>query len=315
MIFIHPVDGSHRNGWTGGQYSVLRAAFGLFLAADFAADYWRGSERHWFWIVIRALIPLFFAFGSGGRWTAAFLLFICADIAEGMGSRGRAPFAALVAIPLVAHLFLPPAPYGSVPARGRVDPDGGWRFPPRLLLAVRAAAAVVDVWLVARAAGGSNVLGLLVPALFVNLLACDPGWIRGTYPCATDTVFFDGTCGLCHRGVRLALAEDRAGTTFRFAPLGGQLWREKLGDRPGLPDSMVVLGAGGETFLRSRAVLHTLKRLGGLWRVLASVMALVPRPLRDAVYDLIARVRYRLFGRAKEACPLLPPELRSRFVA
>ena len=41
----------------------------------------------------------------------------------------------------------------------------------------------------------------------------------------------------------------------------------------------------------------------------------VPRPLRDVAYDFVARVRYRIFGKTKEACPLMPPELRSRFSA
>ena len=56
-----------------------------------------------------------------------------------------------------------------------------------------------------------------------------------------------------------------------------------------------------------------MKRLGGWWRVLATIGTVVPRPIRDAAYDLVARVRYRVFGRAKEACPILPPDLRSRF--
>ena len=64
---------------------------------------------------------------------------------------------------------------------------------------------------------------------------------------------------------------------------------------------------------RSDAALHLLHRIGGGWRRVAALGRLVPRGLRDAVYDLVARVRYRVFGRKDEACPVIPPALRSRF--
>jgi predicted DCC family thiol-disulfide oxidoreductase YuxK len=276
-------------------------------------EFWRGSEKHWLWLVIRALLPLVYAFGAGDRLASVLLLFIFGDIAEGMKSSAHAPFALFIAIPLLVHLFLPPAPYGSLAARGRVDPRGGWSFSPKLLRAVRFAAVLVDAWVVVPAVRGNLSLDLVAPAIFVNLLAFDPAWIRRTHPGTTDLVFYDGTCGLCHRGVRFLLAEDRTGTAFTFAPLGGDLFRQTIGDQWSLPDSMVVRTAGGETLLRSSAGLHLLKRLGGWWRVLATVCGAAPRPLRDAVYDRVARVRYRMFGRAPEACPILPPDLRSRF--
>ena len=144
-----------------------------------------------------------------------------------------APFALFIAIPLLLHLFLPPAPYGSDAARGRVDPRGGWNFPPKLLRAVRFAAVLVDAWIVVPAVRGNLVPDLVAPAIFVNLLAFDPAWIRGTHPGTTDLVFYDGTCGLCHRGVRFFLAEDRAGTSFQFAPLGGELFGKRSAIRPG----------------------------------------------------------------------------------
>ena len=70
---------------------------------------------------------------------------------------------------------------------------------------------------------------------------------------------------------------------------------------------------GDRLLTKSSAVIHILHRLGGYWRVIGVVFSLVPRVLRDAGYDFVARVRYRIFGRTKEACPLLPPDLRSRF--
>ena len=56
-----------------------------------------------------------------------------------------------------------------------------------------------------------------------------------------------------------------------------------------------------------------LGRLGPPWRLLGRLARMVPRALRDGVYDLVARVRYRVFGREPEACPVIPKQLRSRF--
>ena len=60
-------------------------------------------------------------------------------------------------------------------------------------------------------------------------------------------------------------------------------------------------------------MLRCLGRLGGLWRLLASALAIVPGPVRDLGYDAIAAVRYRLFRRPAEVCPLIPATLRVRF--
>jgi predicted DCC family thiol-disulfide oxidoreductase YuxK len=53
--------------------------------------------------------------------------------------------------------------------------------------------------------------------------------------------------------------------------------------------------------------------LGGGWRALAAVLAVVPRPVADAAYDFVARIRHAVFGRKSQACPLLPPRLVRRF--
>jgi predicted DCC family thiol-disulfide oxidoreductase YuxK len=129
-----------------------------------------------------------------------------------------------------------------------------------------------------------------------------------------ETVFYDGHCGLCHRFVRFVIARDRD-ARFHFAPLSGALLRESTteAERAALPDSVAVRTAQGALLVRSSAVLHVLERLGGGWRGLARAGRLVPRPLRDLAYDLVARVRGRLFARPPDVCPLLPKELAGRF--
>ncbi|MFZ3331073.1 MAG: DCC1-like thiol-disulfide oxidoreductase family protein [Candidatus Acidiferrales bacterium] len=130
-----------------------------------------------------------------------------------------------------------------------------------------------------------------------------------------DYLFYDGHCGLCHRAVKFVLKHDRGGRAFRFAPLQGETFatRVKVERRAGLPDSVVVQTRDGALLVRSAAFLHILRRLGGGWVVVATVVGLIPRALRDFVYDFVARVRYRVFGRQDEVCPLVPAELRARF--
>jgi predicted DCC family thiol-disulfide oxidoreductase YuxK len=83
--------------------------------------------------------------------------------------------------------------------------------------------------------------------------------------------------------------------------------------RAKLPDTFVVLTRDGTLLLRSDASLHVLRRLGGVWKILAKILSAFPRGLRDLVYDFVARSRYRLFGRHDGLCPVVPPNLRARF--
>jgi predicted DCC family thiol-disulfide oxidoreductase YuxK len=131
----------------------------------------------------------------------------------------------------------------------------------------------------------------------------------------TENLFYDGGCGLCHSAVRFALRADRAGTLFRFAPLGGETFCSLVpeADRATLCDSIVVRTENGLLLTRSSAVLHLMRRFGGVWRALGIIVAVMPRPLLDWGYDAIARVRHRLFAKPDAACPLVPRELRGRF--
>jgi predicted DCC family thiol-disulfide oxidoreductase YuxK len=138
----------------------------------------------------------------------------------------------------------------------------------------------------------------------LHLFTFDPRWVAARHAAAPDTVLYDGTCGLCHGTVRFLLAEDATGAAFRFAPLPESDSKE----------SVVVQTAKGATLRKSAAVIHLLHRLGGLWRILGFAFSLFPRALRDVLYDAVAAIRYRVFGRTKDACPLLPPDLRSRFL-
>lgn len=128
-------------------------------------------------------------------------------------------------------------------------------------------------------------------------------------------ILFDGVCNLCNGFVQFVIQHDASGQ-FRFAALQSEtgqrlLHRHQLAT-PVAPDSVVLL-ADGRAVTHSAAALGILARLGGRWAVLARVGGWFPRPLRDAVYRLIAHYRYRWFGR-QESCWLPTPALQSRFL-
>ena len=126
-------------------------------------------------------------------------------------------------------------------------------------------------------------------------------------------IFYDGTCALCHGFVRWVVARDAA-ASFQFAPLHGETFRRLVPDaaQRKLPDSVVVRDRFGELHTSSDAVVIVLYGLGRLRT--ASLLRLIPRTLRDFGYSLIARIRYAVFGRKQELCPMVPAELRVRFL-
>lgn len=127
-------------------------------------------------------------------------------------------------------------------------------------------------------------------------------------------LLFDGVCNLCNASVQWVIGHDPDGI-FRFASLQSDIGKEVL-QLYGLPVGeldTVVLVDEGKAFTRSDVPLRIFKKLGGWWR-LAGAFSIVPKFVRDAVYDWIARNRYRWFGK-KHECWLPTPELRARFLA
>jgi predicted DCC family thiol-disulfide oxidoreductase YuxK len=115
------------------------------------------------------------------------------------------------------------------------------------------------------------------------------------------TVLFDNTCNLCDSLVRFIRKRDKM-HRLRLVPLQSDEGRNIL-QSAGLPDTdsdTAVYMSEGEYFIRSSAVLHILKDLGGAWRVLYTFI-IVPAFIRDPIYNLVAKNRYRIFGR-KDYC-------------
>jgi predicted DCC family thiol-disulfide oxidoreductase YuxK len=158
---------------------------------------------------------------------------------------------------------------------------------------------------------------LTIGMLLVHLFTFDPAWLRRRMAHRSEWVFYDGNCALCHGWVRFVLAEDTDGKTFRISPLQGELFATcfPAEQRASLPDSLAVLTEDERLLTRSAAVLHVLRRLGGLWRIMGAILIVTPRSIIDWFYDRVAGLRKQLFHTQKNLCPVVSPELRRRFDA
>jgi predicted DCC family thiol-disulfide oxidoreductase YuxK len=146
----------------------------------------------------------------------------------------------------------------------------------------------------------------------------NPGVPHSSIAAGAHLVLYDGVCGLCNRLVRFVLAHDRR-EVFRYASLQsaiGTSMVERWGGDPKALSSFYVIAdfrtPHARVFTRSDATMFVAGQLGWPWRVIRAG-ALAPKPVRDAIYDLVGRMRYRIFGRY-EACPVMPAEFRNRFI-
>ena len=135
-------------------------------------------------------------------------------------------------------------------------------------------------------------------------------------------VIYDGFCGLCNTSIRWLLVRDRK-DRLRFVPSNDPTLAALLAAHPqpadpsGVPSSILVVRQAfsprPQVLIRSRAVLAALRELPQPWPVVAALLGLVPVFLADPVYRLIARWRYRIWGKL-ESCPIPTPAERAHFL-
>ena len=137
-------------------------------------------------------------------------------------------------------------------------------------------------------------------------------------PESNPIILYDGVCGLCNRLVQFVLKRDQR-DYFRFASLQSNMASTTLQRHDRDPhdlDTVYVVvdyGQPAECLLaRSDAIMFLLNRLGGVWK-LATLGKVLPRSLRDAMYELVATNRYRVFGKF-ESCMLPEPKHRAKFL-
>jgi len=411
--------------WTGGQYSLYRALLGSYLIVHFlqllpwASELFSAQgmisasvlsplinafpnilgfyDAPWFVIFLvlsAAVASFFFLLGYKDKWAAIWVWFVLACLF------GRNPLIANPALPylgwmLLAHLFIPSAPYGSLAAVGRTNPAGRWSMPQSVFVAAWAVMALTYTysgytkllspsWLAGDTLSlvlqnplardyflrdlflllPDSVLGfithailwieyLFLPLVFVpflkrfmweamfvvqlgflfllnfpdltivmllfHLLTYDPAWARGKKSKTKETIFYDGSCGLCHRVVRFALSEDKA-QRFNFSTIGGEYFNSVF-DRSiqdALPDSFILLNDRGDYSVEGEAVIELMLKLGGFWAVAGKLLNWLPINITNKLYRFIGTRRYRLFATPETVCPIISDkrdnsELMSRF--
>lgn len=125
-------------------------------------------------------------------------------------------------------------------------------------------------------------------------------------------ILFDGECNFCNSSVQFVIKRDPNGI-YNFASLQSDFARQVI-KKYGLSkeiDSFIYL-EGERLYIKSTAALRVCKGLRGLWKALY-VFIIVPKPLRNAVYEIIARNRYKWFGK-QETCMIPTAEMRNRFI-
>ena len=132
-------------------------------------------------------------------------------------------------------------------------------------------------------------------------------------------ILYDGVCGLCDRFTQFVLKRDTR-DLFRFASLQSEFAAQVLrgyGINPQQLDTVYVIvnfkQPDQQLLARSAAAIFVMKQLGGIWRVVALGLRILPRPLRAAAYNFVARNRYRWFGKY-ESCLLPDPRQRHKFL-
>lgn len=127
-------------------------------------------------------------------------------------------------------------------------------------------------------------------------------------------ILFDGVCNLCNNAVNFIIERDKD-DVFRFASLQSEVGKKLVSER-GIDtenmDSMVLIEPGVAYYQRSTAALEISKGLTGAYSML-SYFSVLPEGLRDSLYNLVAKNRYKWFGK-KDACMIPTPELKAKFL-
>jgi len=126
-------------------------------------------------------------------------------------------------------------------------------------------------------------------------------------------VLFDGVCNLCNSSVQFIIKRDKK-KQFRYASLQGIFGQEflKTHNLPADNFNSFILLEDEKNYSRSTGALRMLKHLGGVWSLFYGFI-IIPKFIRDGVYNWIARNRYKWFGK-KETCMIPTPELKERFL-
>ena len=121
-------------------------------------------------------------------------------------------------------------------------------------------------------------------------------------------IIFDGVCGFCNQSINLLLKLDKE-QIFKYTSLQGEYVKQLA-----IPKDLdsIVFYEEGKLYYKSTAILKIVRSLGGVWRV-ATIFLIIPRFIRDFIYDIIAKYRYHIFGKL-ESCRMPTAEEEALFL-
>ncbi len=138
-------------------------------------------------------------------------------------------------------------------------------------------------------------------------------WFKTSHPQIKAILFYDGTCAFCHAIVRFVVRRDKH-DLLTFSSLQGETIKEININIPDL-DTIILHVENGETLYKSDAAIALFERLGGVWFILAKIVKIIPKIIRDIMYAFIAKIRYKLAGKIEDkTCPLLPQNYQSKIL-
>lgn len=125
-------------------------------------------------------------------------------------------------------------------------------------------------------------------------------------------IIFDGECNFCDQSVKFIIKRDPNGL-YKFASLQSDIGKELLNKHNVQEDiDSFVLLEGGNCYFKSSSALRVCRNLKGAWKF-AYILLVIPRPFRDLFYGIVAKNRYKWFGK-RDSCMLPSPEERKRFL-
>lgn len=149
---------------------------------------------------------------------------------------------------------------------------------------------------------------LTVGMIMIHLISFDSRWLKPTQE-KNNLVFFDGVCGLCNHFIDFLFIEDKY-DVLKFAPLQGETAKKLYPNGDLEKFDSIVFKQNDKIHYKSTAALKICQSIGGIWKI-TSIFYIVPKPIRDKIYDYVAKNRYKWFGE-KESCRMPTPKEREK---
>lgn len=151
-----------------------------------------------------------------------------------------------------------------------------------------------------------NLSDVSVIMIIYSIILFDPDWIS-VKTSTKINVFYDGYCGLCHGFVRHVINIDNKNNIYFTTVQSVKEYKDNI-------DSIIVKSDKGDMYYKYNAVRFIYKNIGGIFTLMSYAMYIIPDPLGNFFYDIIAKNRYKIFGKKDNVCPVFSKDLEYKFI-